>query len=83
MSTSPPKDASAAGDVELEEQSNNEKQSGDMDRDEQSRGEGPFNDFDVKEQDRWLPIANGEFIFAFPDQDRIRDGPCDASAPHP
>ena len=57
MSTSPPKDASATGDVEPEEQSNTEKQT-DMDRDEQS-SEGPFNDFDVKEQDRWLPIANG------------------------
>lgn len=59
MSASPPKDTSAAGDADPEEQSNAEKQPGDMENEQLT---GPFQDFDVKEQDRWLPIANGKSL---------------------
>lgn len=38
--------------------------SGEDDGDMNIRDEGPgtLGEFEVKEQDRWLPIANGEFL---------------------
>jgi hypothetical protein len=61
MSASPPKDLDAeAGE---QDQSPDEQEQQHMDRGQQDASQQPpVFDFEVKEQDRWLPIANGEFV---------------------
>jgi hypothetical protein len=56
MSASPSKEL----EVEVGDQSPDEEH---MERGQGEASQQPVFDFEVKEQDRWLPIANGEWVF--------------------